>query len=67
MSKSAYSEAYRTNWIPACGGTEVPFKTRSGVTVQYLWNPVSGEHAYINCDTDVLISDEEIDGVFGRY
>ncbi len=46
-------------FIPACGGTELPFKTRAGVTVQYLWNPGTGEHAYINCDSDTLLTDAE--------
>jgi|TARA_R110001606_G_C14853457_1_gene587488 hypothetical protein len=46
-------------FIPACGGTELPFKTRAGVTVQYLWNPGTGEHAYINCDSDIMLTDAE--------
>ena len=49
------------NFIPACGGTELPFKTRAGVAVQYLWNPSTGEHAYINCNTDILLTDAEFD------
>jgi hypothetical protein len=48
------------NFIPACGGTEEPFKTRTGITVQYLWNPTTKEHAYINCDTDILLTDYEV-------
>ena len=47
------------NFIPACDGNEKPFKTRAGVTVQYLWNPTTGEHRYINCDTDMLLTDNE--------
>ena len=51
-------------FIPACGGTEVPFRTRSGVTVQYLYNPTTGEHAYINCETDILIPNDDLDLYF---
>mgnify|MGYP006970126022 CR=1 FL=1 len=53
-------------WVPACGGTEQPFVTRSGVKVQYLWNNVTGEHRYINCDNDILIPDNELSLVFGE-
>lgn len=45
-------------WIPACGGTETPFTIR-GIRVLYCWNPVSGKHAYLNLDTDIIMSDEE--------
>ena len=48
------------NFIPACGGAEKPFKTKSGITVQYLWNPITKEHAYINCNTDILLTDSEV-------
>jgi hypothetical protein len=47
------------NWIPACGGTENPFTTRAGMLVQYLWNTSTGEHAYINCRTDIILTTEE--------
>jgi hypothetical protein len=47
------------NWVPACGGTEVPFKTRSGFRLLYCWQPSTGNHAYLNLDTDMLLSDDE--------
>lgn len=47
------------DWIPACGGTEVPFTTRNGRRLQYLWQPSSGRHAYIDCATDTILSDAE--------
>tara|TARA_R110000787_G_scaffold174217_2_gene286821 strand:+ start:194 stop:379 length:186 start_codon:yes stop_codon:yes gene_type:complete len=53
------------NWVPACGGTEMPFKTRTGVKVQYLWNPATGEHRYIDCGTDILIPNDDLAHVFG--
>ena len=33
-------------WVPACGGTEAPFTTRTGRRLLYMWNPTTGEHAY---------------------
>lgn len=46
-------------WYPACGGSETPFISRSGLRLLYCWQPSTGRHAYINCDTDIILSDEE--------
>lgn len=46
-------------WIPACGGSEVPFKTRSGRTFLYCYQPSSGRHAYLDVGTDIIMSDDE--------
>jgi hypothetical protein len=47
------------NWIPACCGTETPFVSRSGIRMLYCWNPATGQHAYLNCDTDIIMTDDE--------
>lgn len=47
-------------WIPACGGTELPFRTRTGRWLLYCWNPVTKQHAYIDTETDRILSDEEL-------
>lgn len=47
------------NWIPACGGTEVPFVTRTGRTLQYMWNTVTGEHAYYDVRGDIFLDNED--------
>ena len=31
------------NWIPACGGTEKPFTTRTGRRLLYVWDTRSGD------------------------
>ncbi len=46
-------------WIPACGGTETPFKSRSGKVLQYCWNPGTGAHAYLDVGTDMILSFDE--------
>jgi hypothetical protein len=46
-------------WLPACGGTETPFTSRSGLRLLYCWQPSTGKHAYLNCDTDIILTDEE--------
>lgn len=47
------------NWLPANGGTETPFTTRTNRRLLYCWQPSTGKHAYIDCDTDMILSDEE--------
>ena len=53
------------NWIPACGGTEVPFVTRNRYRLLYCWQPSTGRHAYLNCDTDIILSDDEAMSALG--
>jgi hypothetical protein len=52
-------KAEQGNWLPACGGTETPFLTRSGRTLLYCWQPSTGRHAYLDCGTDLILSNEE--------
>ena len=52
--------ATQGNWIPACGGAEVPFNTRSGHRVLYCWQPSTGKHAYLDLGTDIIIPDEDL-------
>lgn len=47
------------DWVPASGGTEVPFTTRGGRRLLYCWQPRSGRHAYLDLDSDVILTDEE--------
>jgi hypothetical protein len=47
------------NWYPANGGTETEFRSRSGARLLYVWQPSSGRHAYLNLDTDIILTDDE--------
>lgn len=47
------------NWVIACGGTEKPFTTRTGRRLQYIWQPSTGRHAYLDLGTDMILSDAE--------
>jgi hypothetical protein len=47
------------DWFPANGGTEKPFRSRSGIRILYCWQPSTGRHAYLNCNTGMLMTDEE--------
>jgi hypothetical protein len=54
------------HWVPAAGGTEVPFRTRGGARLLYCWQPRSGRHAYMDCDSDIILTDEEAQNLLGR-
>lgn len=54
-----YNPLNKDNWIPACGGTEVPFRIR-GYNLWYMWNTETGEHAYLDLDRDVFLTNDEI-------
>jgi len=55
------------NWYPACGGTEVPFYTRGGRRLLYCYQPTTGNHAYLDLDTDLILSNEEADAALTTY
>jgi hypothetical protein len=55
------------NWIPACGGTEEPFVSRSGKRLQYVWQPSTGQHAYLDLDSDTVLSDEAAQKALALY
>ena len=46
-------------WVPACGGTETPFTTRTGRRLLHKWNPTTGEHPYYDDANDVFLSADE--------
>lgn len=47
------------NWVPAAGETETPFITRTGRRLLYCWQPSTGKHAYLDCDTDLILTNDE--------
>ena len=55
------------SWRPACGGLEVPFKSRSGKRLQYVWQPSTGQHAYLDVDSDIILSDEEAEAYLAMH
>ena len=57
--KTLKQKAQQGNWIPACGGTEKPFRSRSGIILLYFWQQSTGRHAYLDCGSDLILSDEE--------
>jgi hypothetical protein len=59
LIKKLEEKAEQGNWIPACGGTEVPFRSRSGKVLLYCWQPSTGRHAYLDCGSDIILSNEE--------
>ena len=53
------TKAQNGNWYPASGGTETPFMSRSGRRLLYCYQPSTGNHAYLDCDTDTILTDNE--------
>ena len=56
----------RDAWVPACGGTELPFRSRSGRSLHYMYNPQQKRHAYLDTATDVILTDQEADAFMER-
>jgi hypothetical protein len=56
----ACDEAKRQGpWTPASGGTEQIFRARTGKRLLYCWQQTTGKHAYLDVDSDIILSDEE--------
>lgn len=45
-------------WVPACGGTEEIFVVRNK-RILYCYNPKAHKHAYLDVDSDMIMTDEE--------
>lgn len=46
-------------WVPACGMSETSFISRSGRKLMYCWNKWQNKHAYLDCETDIILTDKE--------
>ena len=53
-------------WVPACGGTEVPFRCRGGKMLLYVYNPSIGKHAYLDVESDLILDDEVAAALIAR-
>jgi len=56
---AARKAAEQGNWFPACDGTETPFTARSGRRLLYCYQPSTGRHAYLDLESDMILTDEE--------
>ncbi|MEE9159908.1 MAG: hypothetical protein V3U60_16175 [Gammaproteobacteria bacterium] len=54
------------SWVVGNGGTEMPTKTRNGILVQVMYNAKTGQHAYLNCDSDTIMTDAEVTSAFQK-
>ncbi len=59
MQANTETTTMADDWVPACGGTEQPFSSRSGLTLLYMWNRTSGIHAYYDVERDVFLTQDE--------
>lgn len=65
MLNERQAQAEQGAWVPASGGTEVPFTTRTGRRLLYCWQPSTGNHAYLDLDTDIILTHEEAQQALG--
>lgn len=52
------------NWVPACGGTEEIMVVRKK-RILYCFNPKQNRHAYLDVDSDRIMTDEEYFDLIG--
>jgi len=57
--KPDFSNTSDDNWYPASDGTEEPFISRSGKRLLYCYQPSTRNHAYLDVDCDIILTDEE--------
>lgn len=65
LLKRKQKEDEQGAWVPACGGSEKPFYTRTRRHLLYCWQPTTGKHAYLDMGTDLILSDEEAAAALG--
>lgn len=54
-----WADGQSDNWVPANGGTETPFTTRTEKRLLYCWQPSTGRHAYLDTGTDIILTEDE--------
>ena len=59
VNPATWANAAWDAWVPACGGTEVEFTTRTGRRLLYVYNRAEQRHAYLDLGSDLILSDEE--------
>lgn len=66
MGRRHKKDPEQGNWYPASGGTEEPF-TVKGYRLLYVYQPSTGRHAYLNLDTDMILSEKEAGRIFDTF
>ena len=52
------------NWVPACGGTEEIMVVRNK-RILYCFNQKQNRHAYLDVDSDMIMTDDEYFNLIG--
>ncbi len=66
MLNEQQAKAEQGPWVPACGGTEEPFLTRTGHRLLYCWQQTTGRHAYLDCGSDLILTEEETQAILSK-
>jgi hypothetical protein len=60
-------ETFQNVWVPANGGTETEFVTRTGKRLLYCYNSALARHAYLDLSSDIILTDDEACIALGLY
>jgi hypothetical protein len=50
---------FKNAWVPANGGTETEFVSRSGRRLLSCYNSALARHAYLDLSSDIILADDE--------
>ena len=60
-------ETFQNVWVPANGGTETEFVSRTGKRLLYCYNSALARHAYLDLGSDMILTDDEACIALGLY
>lgn len=60
-------ETFQNVWVPANGGTETEFVSRTGKRLLYCYNSALDRHAYLDLGSDIILTDDEAQIALGLY
>jgi len=58
---------FKNVWVPANGGTETEFVSRTGRRLLYCYNSALARHAYLDLGSDMILTDDEACIALGLY
>lgn len=58
---------FKNVWVPANGGTETEFVSRTGKRLLYCYNSALARHAYLDLGSDMILTDDEACIALGLY
>lgn len=60
-------ETFQNVWVPANGGTETAFVSRTGKRLLYCYNSALARHAYLDLGSEMILTNDEANVALGLY